>query len=413
MADYAIATAPTLDVMKVLSDIQPVEHGKDTEKGNQSFAEIVSNQEKPAEGPVTAKKGTSLSAETKELDEPHSIEIIVPETLDVGLIESEVPTQPVLKILSKELPPEDLSLYADGEEILKMSDFVKGLQENKEKVLTPETQARVTFTPGDQAAPKVEQAPQFTEIIQNMPSKEEVVRSVIIKTDTTSHEDNLILNNEPQASTTMTKPILETATQPVSQNPVATELDRHSAKTEFVVVKEQETDLVNFDKAMSQPMQMESQNVKEAPAPVTSHNLQAKLPQISQEVAIQMKQGIDQHMDKVTVQLNPPSLGRIEIELQFAKDGRVNAILFADKVETYDLLQRNPQMLKEALTGAGVNPETTDLSFNYRGEGQGDEGKSRPGKNQSVLTTSQDTPETVIYRQSPSVNPDKKVDIHA
>jgi len=356
-------------------------------------------------------KESILSTELKVIENPLVIEIkkdSIKKPLEaeptIGILAAEVPTAPVLKMLSKELPAEDMKLYVPVQD--------KAPVKNDEvPVLKAE---KVTFIPAQQVEVKAEQAPKFTEIVQSVPIKEEVIRAVIQKSDTSSHTDAVVQNiktdevAKPAGPELLSKPQV-IAPEKIEEKPQLKSLPSvdNEARVESPKIMDREV--------MTQPQQaIEAQPIKSTPVPAVPAHIQAKAPQVMHDVAVHMKQAFDQNLDKVTVQLNPPSLGKIEIELQFAKDGRVNAILMADKVETYDLLQRNPQLLKESLAGSGISPDTTDLSFNFRGhEGQSDQKNSDGQTSGGLKGTSEVASENISYRQAPHMNSNKKVDIHA
>lgn len=110
----------------------------------------------------------------------------------------------------------------------------------------------------------------------------------------------------------------------------------------------------------------------------------------------------------ITLQLDPPELGRIEIKMSFEKDKTVKAVLTAEKQETFSMLQRDAHALERALQNAGLNPDGSSLSFELADQGydfnhqaghDGSGGHSRGGANeaddiiQSTMTWSVD-PET-------------------
>ncbi len=74
--------------------------------------------------------------------------------------------------------------------------------------------------------------------------------------------------------------------------------------------------------------------------------------------------------DKINIKLKPLTLGQIEVQLDVASDGRVHAVIAADKPETLDLLQRDARALERALNDAGLRTDSGSLSFNLRGQNQ-------------------------------------------
>gem|GEM_PF-4595621 len=72
------------------------------------------------------------------------------------------------------------------------------------------------------------------------------------------------------------------------------------------------------------------------------------------------------------LKLNPPELGRLNVEIKFEADHKIHAHLMVDKPETLQLLQRDSHILLKALQDAGFDSVSNDsLSFNLS-QGQND-----------------------------------------
>jgi flagellar hook-length control protein FliK len=54
------------------------------------------------------------------------------------------------------------------------------------------------------------------------------------------------------------------------------------------------------------------------------------------------------------IRLDPPELGRVDVRIEFGKDGEVSAHLIVDRVETLQLLQRDSRNLERAFDQAGL-----------------------------------------------------------
>ncbi len=486
MANYVIAPTQTMDLSKLITEAIAPESGLSLEQGSdmglekETFAQVIEQgQAATADTSLVDKmapfkEALSVNTEIESPQETLGLEAIFnpvpldgivyrvpldgivyrdrslgnkssPEILSddgsvqrdsvLDLVATEVPTAPVLKVLSKELPAEDLEMYIPKDNVLVARQAepqlglpaqakpldnepaplvqLKGLEQKPDQSPVE----KVTFVPGNQAEAKPEPAPKFAEILQNVTVKEEVVKAVITKTDKTTHKDASI--NKPMTDTALTssdKPQVadnQKITPPLEIRETKPGPRNLNLKADLPADNEPRIEPIANYKLEAAASQ-ESASLKAQQTSLTPQLLQAKTPQIMHDIAVHMKQAINASSDKVTVQLNPPALGKIQIELQFAKDGRVNAILYADKIETYDLLQRNPQLLKESIAGTGINPETTDLSFSFRGENSDrDDGKTEKpvwGNSQGMGESSS---EAVLYRQSTALNSDKKVDIHA
>lgn len=90
------------------------------------------------------------------------------------------------------------------------------------------------------------------------------------------------------------------------------------------------------------------------------------------QVFVQLTKAVQNGQNKITVQLRPEELGRVEVKLDIAGDGRVKAMVMADKPETLDLLQKESRVLERALQEAGLKTDNNSLSFNLQGrEGNG------------------------------------------
>lgn len=91
---------------------------------------------------------------------------------------------------------------------------------------------------------------------------------------------------------------------------------------------------------------------------------------VTEQVTVQMQRGVASGQDRMTIQLRPEELGRIDIRLDFGADGRVKAQVSADNPLTLELLQRDSRNLERALQDAGLKTDSGSLSFNLRGDGQ-------------------------------------------
>lgn len=88
----------------------------------------------------------------------------------------------------------------------------------------------------------------------------------------------------------------------------------------------------------------------------------------------------------IRIQLDPPELGRVEIKMSFGKDKGVKAILTAEKPETFMMMQRDAQILERALQNAGIDPDSSSLSFelaqdeqNFNQDGSHDGSRNQTG----------------------------------
>lgn len=81
----------------------------------------------------------------------------------------------------------------------------------------------------------------------------------------------------------------------------------------------------------------------------------------------------------ITIELDPPELGRVDVRLEFGPDKTVSAVLTIEKPETHLMFQRDAAFLERALHSAGLSVDSGGLSFELasdpgafdKGEGQG------------------------------------------
>jgi flagellar hook-length control protein FliK len=72
----------------------------------------------------------------------------------------------------------------------------------------------------------------------------------------------------------------------------------------------------------------------------------------------------------ITLQMDPPELGRVKVQMVFGKDKTVKATILAEKPETFAMLQRDAHILERALEEAGIDSAGSSLNFEMAGDGQ-------------------------------------------
>ena len=103
---------------------------------------------------------------------------------------------------------------------------------------------------------------------------------------------------------------------------------------------------------------------------------------VFEQVFVKINKAVNAGNDKITIQLRPANMGRVEVKMELTHDNRLMAVLTADNKQTLELLQRDARDLQRALADAGLHTGSGDLQFNLRGEtGQGTDGDGKsPGK---------------------------------
>jgi flagellar hook-length control protein FliK len=71
----------------------------------------------------------------------------------------------------------------------------------------------------------------------------------------------------------------------------------------------------------------------------------------------------------MTLKLDPPELGRVEVRLDFGKEKGMKAHIVVEKPETYMMLQRDAHVLERALQDSGLAADGGGLSFSLSQDG--------------------------------------------
>jgi flagellar hook-length control protein FliK len=92
-----------------------------------------------------------------------------------------------------------------------------------------------------------------------------------------------------------------------------------------------------------------------------------EIPASFEQVAMHLQKAAGEGLDRINIHLRPAHMGRIGVQLEVSADGRVMAVIAADRPETLDLLQRDARSLERALQDAGLRADSGSLSFNLSG----------------------------------------------
>ncbi len=92
---------------------------------------------------------------------------------------------------------------------------------------------------------------------------------------------------------------------------------------------------------------------------------------------LHLRRAVTEGIDRLSVQMKPATLGRVDIQMEVGFDGRVQAVISAERAETLQLLQRDARALTTAFNDAGLQADSGSLSFNLRGQ-SGDQSGSIP-----------------------------------
>ncbi len=71
----------------------------------------------------------------------------------------------------------------------------------------------------------------------------------------------------------------------------------------------------------------------------------------------------------ITLRLDPPALGRVQVRMEITEDHMVKAIITSEKPQTHMMLQRDAHVLERALQDAGLDALSSSLEFELSQDG--------------------------------------------
>lgn len=107
---------------------------------------------------------------------------------------------------------------------------------------------------------------------------------------------------------------------------------------------------------------------------------------VPDQITVNIQRAVKDGKDHFSIRLNPEDLGRIDIRLEIAQDGRLQATIAVEKAQTLELLQRDQRSLENALNNAGLKADSDSLNFSLHGDGKpfagenGQDGSNRRGR---------------------------------
>ncbi|WP_142848912.1 flagellar hook-length control protein FliK [Telmatospirillum sp. J64-1] len=117
------------------------------------------------------------------------------------------------------------------------------------------------------------------------------------------------------------------------------------------------------------------------------------------QVAAHIQRAVAEKQDRITIQLRPAHLGRIDVQLDLS-EGRIQAVVTADQRDTLELLQRDSRGLEQALKDAGLQTDSNSLNFQLRG--QGGRGQSTASGHNDGKGDAQGNAEESVASQQPA-----------
>jgi len=159
--------------------------------------------------------------------------------------------------------------------------------------------------------------------------------------------------------------------------------------------------------------------LKSPAAQAAATNKAATLSQnVVDQINVKISKALQAGSDRISVQLKPAELGRVDVKMELGHDGRVLAIVTADNKDTLDLLRRDAGELQRALQDAGMQLDSSDLSFNlHGGEGNAsDQDKMAPTSRSAMNDVSGDPdgiPAAAIIGDQTNSASDGRIDVKA
>lgn len=107
-------------------------------------------------------------------------------------------------------------------------------------------------------------------------------------------------------------------------------------------------------------------NASTGPDQVAARTMRVAAHPAIAQIAIVVMKAAQEGVDRITIKLQPPELGRIDVRLDVSVDGRIQAVFAAERSSTVDILQRDVRELERALQSAGLSADPGGLSFGLK-----------------------------------------------
>ncbi|MGE3333863.1 MAG: flagellar hook-length control protein FliK [Rhodospirillaceae bacterium] len=120
--------------------------------------------------------------------------------------------------------------------------------------------------------------------------------------------------------------------------------------------------------AFTQSGQSSAQTTQQAAHANPTDRPAATAQQVIDQIKVNITKAAKAGLDRVTINLKPVELGRIEIKLEMSEDHKVRVTVTADNKDTLNLLQTDSRTLERTLNDAGLRTDANNLSFNLRSE---------------------------------------------
>lgn len=155
-----------------------------------------------------------------------------------------------------------------------------------------------------------------------------------------------------------------------------------------------------------------------APAPTANASRPPPVPAhiVADQVAVNISRGLAQGNDRITIQLRPAELGRVEVKMEMTHDGKMTAVVSAERPETLDMLRQDARTLLQSLNNAGLQADQNSLSFTLQDQNTGDGSQQNHAKGNNGSGQTSDGLEDLIntgfiFEQTGGFDGDGRLDV--
>ena len=92
--------------------------------------------------------------------------------------------------------------------------------------------------------------------------------------------------------------------------------------------------------------------------------------EVVEQIKVNITKSAVKGVDTIDIQLKPEDLGKIQIKMHIAKDGKLHAEIIASRPETMDMLQKDVSGLSKAFNDAGYDTDSRSFNFSFQEENQ-------------------------------------------
>lgn len=88
----------------------------------------------------------------------------------------------------------------------------------------------------------------------------------------------------------------------------------------------------------------------------------------AEQVGMRIENAVKTGETKITIQLEPGNLGKVDVKIEISHEGRTSVVVLADKAETLEILQKDSKALEKALNDSGLKTDSGSLSFGLKSQ---------------------------------------------